>query len=137
MNLESIKANGISWYEPAKSIIPHLTTQIGIFKMRHPEKNIFEKFGDGEYFSGRRFNDNGDVAIRIGGAIVRQAQEEYIYSNMGRNSMTSEETLPLLEGIISAWFDTLSASEIDMLIVDGLKCCAETDHWYEFEKQWD
>ena len=95
------------------------------------------KWIDGEYFSGRRFNDNGDVAIRIAGAIVRQAQEEYIYSNMGRNSMSSEETLPLLEGIISAWFDTLSASEIDILIIDGLKCCAETDHWYEFEKQWD
>lgn len=137
MNLEAIKANGISWYEPAKSIIPHLTTQIGIFKMRHPEKSIFEKFGDGEYFSGRRFNDNKDVAIRIAGGIVRQAQEEYIYSNMGRNSMTSEETLPLLEGIISSWFDSLSASEIDILIIDGLKCCAETDHWYEFEKQWD
>jgi hypothetical protein len=136
MNLESIKANGISWYEPAKSIIPHLTTQIGIFKMRHPEKAIFEKFGDGEYFSGRRFNDNGDVAIRIAGAIVSQAQEEYVYANMGRNAMTSEETLPLLEGIIAAWFDTLSASEIDMLIIDGLKCCAETDHWYEFEKEW-
>ena len=138
MNLESIKTNGISWYEPAKNIIPHLTTQIGIFKMRHSDKDILEMFKEeGPYFLGRRYNDNGDVAVRIAGAIVRQAQEEYIYSNMGRNSMSSEETLPLLEGIIDAWFDSLSASEIDILIVDGLKCCAETDHWYEFEKQWD
>ena len=43
MNLDSIKANGISWYEPAKSIIPHLTTQIGIFKMRHSDGDILEK----------------------------------------------------------------------------------------------
>ena len=139
MNLDSIKANGISWYEPAKSIIPHLTTQIGIFKLRHSDGDILEKLTSLEnnaYHFGRRYNDNSDVAIRIAGAIVSQAQEEYVYSNMGRNSMSSEETLPLLEGIIAAWFDTLSASEIDTLIIDGLKCCAETDHWYEFEKEW-
>ena len=76
MNLDSIKANGISWYEPAKSIIPHLTTQIGIFKMRHSDGDILEKLTSLEnnaYHFGRRYNDNGDVAIRIGGAIVRQA----------------------------------------------------------------
>lgn len=137
MNIESIKANGISWYEPAKSIIPQLTTQIGIFKMRYQSEDILKKFKEeGPYYFGRRYNDNKDVAIRIAGAIVKHAKDEYIYSNVERNSMSSEETLILLEGIIAAWFETLSASEIDKLIIDGLKCCAETDHWYEFEKEW-
>jgi hypothetical protein len=51
--------------------------------------------------------------------------------------METEQVGLLIEGIIESWFDSLSASEIDILIQEGLRCCASADHWYTFEKEWD
>lgn len=138
MNVESIKVNGITWYEPAKNIIPHLTTQIGLYRMRFTDKEIFNKFPkNDDHYLGRRYSTDGDVAIRIAGAIVESAADQYVYSNMGRNSMETEQVGLLIEGIIESWFDSLSASEIDVLIQEGLRCCASADHWYTFEKEWE
>jgi hypothetical protein len=138
MNVESIKVNGITWHEPAKNIIPHLTTQIGLYRMRFTDKEIFNKFPkNDDHYLGRRYSTDGDVAIRIAGAIVESAADQYVYSNMGRNSMETEQVGLLIEGIIESWFDSLSASEIDVLIQEGLRCCASADHWYTFEKEWE
>jgi len=138
MNVESIKVNGITWHEPAKNIIPHLATQIGLYRMRFTDKEIFSKFPENDdHYLGRRYSTDRDVAIRIAGAIVKSAADEYVYSNMGRNSMKTEQVGLLIEGIIESWFNSLSASEIDVLIQEGLRCCASADHWYTFEKEWD
>jgi hypothetical protein len=138
MNVESIKVNGITWHEPAKNIIPHLATQIGLYRMRFTDKEIFSKFPENDdHYLGRRYSTDRDVAIRIAGAIVKNAADQYIYSNMDRNSMETEQVGLLIEGIIESWFNSLSASEIDVLIQEGLRCCASADHWYTFEKEWD
>jgi len=138
MNVESIKVNGITWHEPAKNIIPHLATQIGLYRMRFTDKEIFSKFPENDdHYLGRRYSTDRDVAIRIAGAIVKNAADQYVYSNMDRNSMETEQVGLLIEGIIESWFNSLSASEIDVLIQEGLRCCASADHWYTFEKEWD
>ena len=138
MQVTSIKANGIGWHSPAHRIKSQLVTQIGLYKMRFTDKEIFSKFPDEGwgYLQGRRYNTNEDVAVRIMSAIVDQARKEYIEEN-GASDMSSDNMEILLEGIITAWFETLSASEIDILITDGLRECASADHWYTYEKEWD
>lgn len=126
MKVSDIKANGVSYYTPAKSSIPTIETAIGLYKMRFTEDEILDKFDQSQdFYPGIRFNDNHDVAIRIAAAITRTAI-----------SKTGTDDELILEGYIKAFVDSLSGSEMDIIILDGLDCCAKADHWYTFEKEW-
>ena len=126
MKVSDIKANGVSYYTPAKSSIPTIETAIGLYKMRFTEDEILDKFDQtDQFYTGVRYNDNNAVAIRIAGAITKTA-----ISKTGTNDEL------ILEGYIKAFVDSLSGSEMDIIILDGLSCCASADHWYTFEKEW-
>lgn len=126
MKVSDIKANGVSYYTPAKSSIPTIETAIGLYKMRFTEDEILDKFDQtDQFYPGIRFNDNHAVAIRIAAAITRTAI-----------SKAGTENDLILEGYIKAFVDSLSGSEMDIIILDGLSCCASADHWYTFEKEW-
>ena len=43
----------------------------------------------------------------------------------------------LMEGVIKSFVDSLSGSEMDAIILDGMRDCASADHWYAFEKDWN
>ena len=43
MKVSDIKANGVSYYTPAKSSIPTIETAIGLYKMRFTEDEILDK----------------------------------------------------------------------------------------------
>lgn len=126
MKVSDIKANGVGYHKPAESSMPTIETAICLYKMRFTEDEILDKFDQTDrFYAGMRYNDNHAVAIRIASALTRAAIAE-----LG----TKEELV--LEGYIKAFVDSLSGSEMDIIILDGLDCCARADHWYTFEKEW-
>ena len=127
MKVSNIKCNGVSNTIAAKSSIPTIKTAISLFRMRFEESEIFEKFPkNDEYYNGSRFNDNDVVTLRIASALVEEAEKE----------LRTNDAL-IIEGYIASFVDSLSGTEMDQLIIDGMRDCASADHWYTFEKQWD
>jgi hypothetical protein len=136
MKVENIKSNGISTYAPAYNIIGDtLKVAISLYKLRHTESEIFEKFPqDGwDYHAGIRFNDNETIAIRICSALTSEAYNSHFKKPL---HIAEEHENLLLEGIIKSFVDSLSMSEIDIIILDAMRDCASSDHWYTFEKEW-
>ena len=126
MKVSNIKSNGSGNNAAARSSFPTILTAISLYKMRFSEEDIISKFPeDSEYHIGTRFNDNETIAYRIGSALVREATLE----------LRTEDPI-ILEGYIKAFVDSLSGSEMDIIITDGLRDCAGADHWYTFEKEW-
>lgn len=136
MQVEQIKCNGISYSYPANLAEPIIATALSIFRMRFSESEIFEMFpkNDLDFYAGRRFNDNQTVVTRISSALTEAATSEYLKKSV---QQIDENDISLLEMSILAFVESLSGSEMDKLLLEGLRDCASADHWYEFEKQWD
>ena len=139
MKVENIISNGISHHSSIKEVVGGtLSTAISLYKMRHNEQEIFSKFPEGSYHPGRRFNDNDDVVIRICSALSRTARKEYLNNKTAYlNKDMSESDELMLQGIVNSFVDSLSGKEMDMIILDALRDCASSDHWYTFEKEWE
>lgn len=135
MKVEEIKCTGISYNSPVNPMKPTIQTMVKLFRMRFSEQEIFEMFPLGDYYSGSRFNDDVRVTNSIASGLVQSALEKHFKKNIF-SEITPEDSL-MLEGILKAFVDSLSASEMDVLILEGLRNCAETDYWYKFEKEWD
>jgi len=132
MKVQDITANGISYHSPAKHVESVLITLISAYKMRFTENEILSSFPqDSNYHIGRRFSDNSAVATRILSALVTASMLELKLTKHDHDSDL------LIEMHTLAFTNSLSASEWDVLINDGLMCCADADHWYTFEKEWD
>lgn len=131
MNINNIKANGISWHAPAAGIQSILEAAIAIYRMRFTNEEIFNSFEDDDnYHLGVRFSDNNTVAVRIMSAITREASASF-------GETEDPERGIKLAKYIEEWFESLTAADIDTLILDGMRDCASADHWYKYEKQWD
>jgi hypothetical protein len=136
MKVENIKSNGISYNEPAKNVAGGIiTTAISLYRMRHSKEEIFDMFTEGDYHSGRRFNDDETVATRIYSALTREAIDTYFDKRITINLMEHEALL--MEGVIKSFVDSLSGREMDIIILDAMRDCASADHWYTFEKDWN
>lgn len=135
MKVEDIKSSGISYNTPAsKTVGGVLKTAVSLFRLRHTNQEIFGMLSeDYRYYTGRRFNDDETVVTRICSALTKNAISHHMCSNFSR---TDDEVL-LLEGIIKSFVDSLSGSEMDIIILDALRACASADHWYKFEKDWN
>lgn len=136
MQVDQIKCNGISYSYPARLATPIIQTALSIFRMRFNNSEIFEMFpkNDPDFFAGRRFRDNETVVTRIAAALTTAAAQEYLKKPYHDIEETDVE---LLEMSILAFVESLSGSEMDKLLIEGLRDCASADHWYTFEKQWD
>ena len=135
MKVENIKSNGISYNKPAKNVAEGIIlTAISLYRMRHTEKEIFDMFPEGEYHSGTRFNDNKAVCTRICSALTTAARISLFGTQL---VVDMDEKIPLFEGVIKSFVDSLSGKEMDIIILDGMKDCASADHWYTFEKDWN
>lgn len=131
MKVSDIKCNGIGMMSPAKNVKPFITTAISLFRMRYSSDEIMEMLpGNGDYYPGTRFKDDDRVADRLCSAITSAAVKEYYKDG------TEADPL-ILEGIIESFTNSLSGTEMDILILEALRDCAEADHWYKYEKQWD
>ena len=139
MKIEDIKSNGISHHASIKEVVgATLNTAISLYRMRHTEEEIFSNFPQGDYHSGSRFNDDDDVVVRICSALSRVARKEYLNNKTAYlNKDMSESDELMLQGIVNSFVDTLSGREMDMIILDALRDCAASDHWYTFEKEWE
>ena len=140
MKVENIKSNGISHHAPIKEVVgATLNTAVSLYKMRHTTEEIFSKFPENDsYHVGSRFNDNDNVVVRICSALSKVAREEYLNNKQGYlNKPMSDSDELLLQGIVNSFVDSLSGREMDMIILDALRDCASSDHWYTFEKEWD
>jgi hypothetical protein len=136
MQVEQIKCNGISYSYPARLVAPTIETALSIFRMRFTTEEIFDMFpkNDLDFYAGRRFLDNETVVTRISSALTAAASAEYFKKS---SHEINENDISVLEMSILAFVESLSGSEMDKLLVEGLRDCASADHWYTFEKQWD
>lgn len=133
MKVSDIKVNGINWTAPAKKISATLGAATELYRLRFSNEEIFNKFPANEsHYMGLRYNDNKSVTFRIESAIVSKAMEELFNATYG--TLLDEKQTLQLEEFIENWFYSLNAKEIDVLIQEGLRNCAETDHWYMYEK---
>ena len=126
MKVSNIKCNGIGATFQAKSSMPTIQTAISLFRMRFNNGEILEKMPDSDYYFGSRFNDDEAVALRICSSLVSESKIE----------LRSDDA-DLIEGYIKSFIDSLNGTEMDQLIIEGLRECASADHYYKFEKQWD
>ncbi len=136
MQIEQIKCNGISYSYPARLAEPTIKTALSLFRMRFTTEDIFNMFpkNDPDFYAGRRFLDNETVVTRISSALTAAASAEYFKK---ASHEINENDVAALEMAILAFVESLSGSEMDKLLVEGLRDCASADHWYTFEKQWD
>lgn len=125
MKVSNIKCNGVGNTLSANSSIPSIQTAISLFRMRFDESEIIEKFPtNDDYYIGPRFTSDNTVALRIASALVKEAEKELRTND-----------LIIVEGYIAAFVNSLSGTEMDQLIIEGMRDCASADHWYTYEKQ--
>jgi len=136
MKVENIISNGTSYNEPAQNSVGDIIkVAVSLFKMRHTEDEIFDMLEDnGHYYSGSRFNDDSSITTRICSALTKEAVN--IHFKRGALNLEDHEAL-LTEGIIKSFVDSLSGTEMDAIILDGMRDCAESDYWYTFVKEWN
>lgn len=135
MNIQDFKCNGfeISKRQSAtKSIRPIIQAAVALFRIRKKEHEIFASFTPDDYYAGERFNDDDAITTRICSGLVEYAQKNILKTN----DINQDESL-LLEGYINSIVYSLSGSEMDQIILEGMRDCATADHWYTFEKVWD
>lgn len=131
IDVTKVKANGISGQNPwpqVGRIVPIIETALSVFRLRYSQEEIFERlhkeFPNDDYYAGTRFSNNNSVATRILSAINAHA-------------FTLTEDAEEAHNIIYNFIENISGAEMDILIIDGLRCCADADYWYKYEKQWD
>jgi len=120
---------------PSTSVKPFIQTAVNLYKLRHGNSyetisTMFpvDDYHDG-YHNGLRFNDDSYITGVVCDAVATNATETYF----------KEATIPLdidntikLEGIIKSFVNSLSGSDLDVLILDGIRCSASVDHYYEW-----
>ncbi len=137
MKVENIISNGISYNKPAHSAVGDtIKIAVSLFRMRHTQEEIFDMFDKNrDYHPGSRFDDDDSITTRICSALTREAIDTYFDKRITINLMEHEALL--MEGVIKSFVDSLSGSEMDIIILDGMRDCASADHWYTFEKDWN
>lgn len=127
MDIKNFKCNGIGNTTPAKNVKPFIQTAVSLYRLRNSSKEILEKINNinpnDSYYPGPRFSDDESVTSRICSGLVELA------SNITNPSNTIEEN-------IESFVYSLCASDMDHVILEGMRDCASADHWYTFEKQW-
>lgn len=127
MKVSNIKCNGMGPTHQARSSMSTIQTAISLFRMRYDNTEIIKMMAGGfDYHTGTRFNSDEAVSIRIATALVIESRIE----------LRCEDPI-IIEGYIKAFVDSLSGSEMDVLILEGMRDCASADHWYAFEKEWE
>jgi hypothetical protein len=128
MNIKDFKCNGVGPNSSANIVKPFIETAVSLYRLRNSPWETIEKLkqkypGD-DYHIGLRFLDDLKVTDRICSGLVELA------SNNANLQHTIEEN-------IESFVYLLSGSEIDQIILEGMRDCASADHWYAFEKEWN
>jgi hypothetical protein len=135
MNAESIKCNGLTggYGNATLNVQSTIQTAVAIFRMRH--ENIFEMMPAGDYHPGTRFSSDENVTNRICSALYEAAIQE-VTGKIWPSHNANDEQFVQIVMIIENFIENISGTDMDALILEGMRDCASSDHWYVFEKQW-
>lgn len=128
MDIKNFKCDGIGNTVPAKNVKLFIQTAVSLYRLRNTSEEILEKLiqinPKDNYKIGSRFLDDDRVTGRICTGLVKLASSETNTNN------TIEEN-------IESFIHLLSGSELDQIILEGMRDCAISDHYYAFEKEWE
>lgn len=136
MNAESIKCNGLTggFGNATLSVQSTIQTAVSLFRMRHDD--ILEMLPHGDYHPGTRFKSDEDVTKRICSGLYEAAIQEVTGKSWPSHNATPEQFVEVVM-MIENFIENISGSDMDIIILEGMRDCASADHWYTFEKQWD
>lgn len=137
MNVENIKCNGLTggFGNATLSVKSTIQTAVSLFRLRHDD--ILEMMpAGGQYHAGPRFKDDERVTDRICSGLYEAAIQEVTGSSWPSHNATPEQFVQIVKSI-EAFIENIGGKCMDALILEGMRDCAEADHWYQFEKQWD
>ena len=129
-NASEVKCNGVGGagyqgalkhFDAIKLIVDEVVNTIGRDELYTLAVASGEKYDD--FYAGRRFNSNDDLAYRL-------------VSGLARYASTKLEDDLLVEMYIGAQLKMLSYEDKQTMVVDAARDCASADHWYTFEKDW-
>ena len=136
MNAESIKCNGLTggYGNATLNVQSTIQTAVSLFRMRHDD--ILEMLPHGDYHPGTRFKSDEDVTNRICSGLYEAAIQEVTGKSWPAHNATPEQFVEVVM-MIENFIENISGTDMDTIILEGMRDCAGADHWYTFEKQWD
>jgi hypothetical protein len=135
MKIESIKCNGLTggYGNATLNVQSTIQTAVAIFRMRHDD--IFSMLPHGEYHNGTRFSSDENVTNRICSGLHEAAIHEITGKHWPSHNANDEQFVQVVM-MIENFIENISGTDMDALILEGMRDCASSDHWYVFEKQW-
>lgn len=137
MKIESIKCNGLTggFGNATLNVQSTIQTAVAVFRMRH--KNIFEMMPPPhiDYHAGTRFNSDEDVKNRICSGLYEAAIKEVTGKSWPSHDETPEQFVEVVM-MIEKFIENINGADMDTIILEGMRDCAEADYWYTFEKQY-
>jgi hypothetical protein len=123
-NVSEIKCNGIGPSLVSEKNHAALLEYVTNYRLTMQFENIVEKL-EGPVYYGSRCEDDSTIAVRMFTGLTEYALDQFdgnrelagMWLNASLNKITKEET--------------------NTLFRDALRDCAESDHWYKFEKDWN
>lgn len=136
MKIESIKCNGLTggYGNATLNVQSTIQTAVAVFRMRHDD--IFSMLPHGEYHNGTRFSSDENVTNRICSALYEAASYDITGKHWPAHNANEEQFVQTVL-TIENFIENISGTDMDTLILEGMRDCASSDHWYTFEKQWD
>jgi hypothetical protein len=136
IKIENVKCNGLTggYGNATLSVRGIIQTAISVFRMRHDD--ILEMMPHGNYYPGPRFKDDERVTDRICSGLYEAAIQQVTNTSWPAHNASPEQFVEIVK-VIENTVNSISGKEMDALILEGMRDCAEADHWYQFEKQWD
>ena len=124
-----VHCNGIGGYgyQPANKYLTAIKAVVNEVLATMTLDELYEKASaasDGPCHPGTRFKDSDAIAARLVTGIGN-----YIWPKFENDAMT--------EMYVGALLQRLTAAEKLTMVVDAARDCAEADHWYTFEKEWN
>ena len=123
-NVNEIKCNGIGpslvSEENRKALLDYVTS--------YRSKTDFGTLigdSDRDVYYGTRCKDDLTIAVRMYTGLTDYALKQF------------ENNQELAEMWLNASLNKITNEEMDVLFRDALRDCAEADHWYTFEKEWE
>lgn len=87
---------------------------------------------DGRWIIGSRASDTDNIIDRMVSGLM-----SYGLLKFGQNGGTYKAHRELSEMWINAQINTMTAKDIITIMEKALVDCAEADHWYTYEKEWE
>ncbi len=123
-NVSEIKCNGIGPSLVSEKNHASLLDYVTNYRLAMRFEDIVKEL-EGPVYYGSRCEDDSTVAVRIFTGLTEYALHQF------------DNNRELAEMWLNANLDKITKEEANILLRDALRDCAESDHWYKFEKDWN